>query len=177
MCVVLVDKAWAQVWELYLGEMREITKIKDPALRKPSFAAGMAEYRIRNKADELSRHHYRRVGAVLDELLRAEGFDGLALGGHPHEMTAVTGFLSRDVASRVAGTFAVDPDTATAADVRPQRGGWRRGTCRGQLPAAPAPCRGGTALPTPARPEALSGVVRPRRGWPSHPNDRRQAPV
>jgi peptide chain release factor subunit 1 len=118
MCVVLVDKAWAQVWELYLGEMREVTQIKDPALRKPNFAAGMAEYRIRNKADELSKHHYRRVGSVLDELLRTEGFDVVALGGHPHEMTAVTGFLSRDVASLVAGTFAVDPDTATVADIR-----------------------------------------------------------
>jgi peptide chain release factor subunit 1 len=118
MCVVLVDKAWAQVWELYLGEMREVAQIKDPALRKPNFAAGMAEYRVRNKADELSKHHYRRVGSVLDELLRTEGFDVVALGGHPHEMTAVTGFLSRDVASRVAGTFAVDPDTATVADIR-----------------------------------------------------------
>jgi peptide chain release factor subunit 1 len=118
MCVVLVDKAWAQVWELYLGEMREVTQIKDPALRKPNFAAGMAEYRVRNKADELSKHHYRRVGSVLDELLRTEGFDVIALGGHPHEMTAVTGFLSRDVASRVAGTFAADPATATAAEIR-----------------------------------------------------------
>ncbi|WP_426513610.1 hypothetical protein ACPPVO_25200 [Dactylosporangium sp. McL0621] len=118
MCVALVDKAWAQVWCLYLGEMREITQIKDPALRKPNFAAGMAEYRVRNKADELSKHHYRRVGSVLDELLRSEGFDVIALGGHPDEMTAVTGFLSRDVASRVAGTFTVDPGTATAADIR-----------------------------------------------------------
>jgi hypothetical protein len=118
MCVVLVDKAWAQVWELYLGEMREITQIKDPALRKPDFAAGMAEYRVRNKAGELSKRHYRRVGSVLDELLRTEGFDVVALGGHPHEMTAATGFLSRAVASRVAGTFAADPDTATVADIR-----------------------------------------------------------
>lgn len=118
MCVVLVDKAWAQVWELYLGEMREVTQIKDPALRKPNYAAGMAEYRVRNKADELSKRHYRRVGSVLDELLRTEGFDVVALGGHQHELTAVTGFLSRAVASRVAGTFAVDPDTATAADIR-----------------------------------------------------------
>lgn len=118
MCVVLVDKAWAQVWELHMGEMRETTQIKDRALRKPNFAAGMAEYRVRNKADELSKHHYRRVGAVLDELLRTEGFDVVVLGGHPFEMTAVTGFLSRDVAARVAGTFAVDPDTATVADIR-----------------------------------------------------------
>jgi peptide subunit release factor 1 (eRF1) len=118
MCVVLVDKARAQVWELYLGEMREVAQIKDPALRKPNFAAGMAEHRVRNKADELSKHHYRRVGSVLDELLRTEGFDVVALGGHPHEMPAVTGFLSRDVAARVAGTFAADPDTATVADIR-----------------------------------------------------------
>ncbi|WP_433608176.1 hypothetical protein ACQP2P_34740 [Dactylosporangium sp. CA-139114] len=118
MCVVLVNKAWAQIWELYLGEMREITQIKDPALRKPDFAYGMAEYRVRNKADELSKRHYRRVGSALDQLLRTERFDVIALGGHPHELSAFTGFLSRDVASRVAGTFAVDPDTATVADIR-----------------------------------------------------------
>lgn len=85
-CIVVVDKASARLWELYQDEMRELRKISDPSLRQPNHAAGFAEYRLRNKADELSKRHYRNVAQSLDQLFRAGGFDLLIIGGHDFEV-------------------------------------------------------------------------------------------
>ena len=65
-CVLVIDKGSARVWEIYL-DMREVSRFSDRVLRKPNYAAGLAEDRVRNKADELSKRHYRRVAEVLDE--------------------------------------------------------------------------------------------------------------
>jgi peptide subunit release factor 1 (eRF1) len=117
-CVVVIDKASAQVWELYLDEMRELTRVRDRALRKRDYAAGLAEDRVRNKADELSKRHYRRVVEMLDELFRAGEYDLLIIGGHDYEVPAFLDFLTHDLRGRVAGSFSIDPATAPLAEVR-----------------------------------------------------------
>ena len=117
-CVVVVDKASARIWEIYQDEMREVGKVRDRALRKSNYAAGDAEYRVRNKADELSKRHYRNVAQRLDEMFRSGGFDLLIIGGHDYEVPAFTGFLSRDLRSRIAGTFSIDPSTEPIAEIR-----------------------------------------------------------
>jgi hypothetical protein len=56
------------VWELYLDEVRDLTRVRDRVLRKRDYAAGLAEDRVRNKADELSKWHprpARRLTALL----------------------------------------------------------------------------------------------------------------
>jgi peptide chain release factor subunit 1 len=88
------------------------------ATRKPNYAAGLAEGRVRNKADELSKRHYRRVAEVLDELFRTDQYDLLIVGGHDYELPQFLDFLPRDLRDRVAGTFSVDPATAPAAEIR-----------------------------------------------------------
>ena len=45
-CVLVVDKASARIWELDQDELREVGAVKDPALRKPDYAAGLAEDRV-----------------------------------------------------------------------------------------------------------------------------------
>jgi hypothetical protein len=117
-CVVMVDKASACIWEVYQDEMRELRKMRDPALRKPNYAAGQAEDRVRNKAGELSKRHYRNVVQALDDLFRAGGFDLLIIGGHDYEVPAFTEFLSPELRSRVAGTFSIDPGTSSLAEIR-----------------------------------------------------------
>lgn len=117
-CVVLVDKASACVWEVYQDELRELRNIRSQALRKPNFAAGLAEYRVRNKADELSKRHYRRVAQELEGLFAAGGLDLLIIGGHDYEVPAFAEFLPAALRSRVAGTFSVDPGAATATQIR-----------------------------------------------------------
>ena len=113
-CVVVIDKASAQVWELYLDEMRELTRVRDRVLRKRDYAAGLAEDRVRNKADELSKRHYRRVVETLDELLRVGGYDLLIIGGHDYEVPAFQDFLTHDLRGRVAGIFQHRPDHGAA---------------------------------------------------------------
>jgi peptide subunit release factor 1 (eRF1) len=117
-CVVVVDKASARIWEIYQDELRELGKVRDRALRKPNYSAGRVEERVRNKADELSKRHYRNVVQVLDQLFRAEDFDLLIVGGHEYEVPAFMEFLPKEMRSLVAGTFSVDPAEPVLAEVR-----------------------------------------------------------
>jgi hypothetical protein len=116
-CVLVIDKGSARVWEIYL-DMREVSRFSDRVLRKPNYAAGLAEDRVRNKADELGKRHYRRVVEVLDEPFRADGYDLLIVGGHDHELPQFLEFLPGDLRGRVAGTFSIDPATAPVAEIR-----------------------------------------------------------
>jgi peptide chain release factor subunit 1 len=119
-CVVVVDRESAHMWELYLGNVRDAGKVKDFALRKPSYAGfgGFEEHRVRNKADELAKRHFRGVAAALDRLFRTDGYELLVVAGHESEVPAFLDFLSRQLRERVAGTFAVDPNTATTRTIR-----------------------------------------------------------
>ena len=123
-CTVVVDRESAHVWELYLGEMRNAGRLESRARRSAGYAGwhGLAEGRVRNKADELSRRHFREVAAALDRLFRAERYDVLAVGGHEHELPGFLEFLPRTLRERVAGTFAIDPRTATTATGPSTRG-------------------------------------------------------
>ena len=120
-CVVVADKRSARVWEMYFG-LREVGKFAGRMLRKPSYAAGLAEDRARNRADELGRRHYRRVAEALDELFRAGRYDLLIVGGHDHELPQFLEFLTHDLRTRVAGTFGIDPATAPVAEIRARAG-------------------------------------------------------
>jgi hypothetical protein len=117
-CVVLVDKAGARLWEAYQDEMREVGTVRDPALRKPNYAAGPGEDRVRNKAGELAKRHYRNVVSAIEEVFRADRCDLLVIGGHDYEVPAFAEFLPPELRSRLAGTFSADPAAATPAQVR-----------------------------------------------------------
>jgi peptide chain release factor subunit 1 len=120
-CAVVVDHESAHAWEVYLGELREIGSVAGRALRDPAYAGwhGLSERRVRNQADELSKRHLREVAATLDRLFRSERYEVLAVGGHEHELPGFLEFLPRSLRERLAGTFSIDPHTATAATVRP----------------------------------------------------------
>ena len=120
-CAVVVDRESARAWELYLGEMRDAGRLDGYALRNRSDAGWhrLSEHRVRNKADELSKRHFREVATALDHLFRAERYHVLAVGGHEHELPALLDFLPRGLRDRLAGTFSIDPHTATVATVRP----------------------------------------------------------
>jgi peptide chain release factor subunit 1 len=117
-CVVLVDRAAACVWEIYQDEMRELNNIRDRTVRKTSYADELAEYRVRNRADELTKRHFRNVIQVLDELFRTRDFDLLIIGGHDYEVPAFTELMPQDLRAKVAGTFCADPGSAGAAEIR-----------------------------------------------------------
>ncbi|WP_248958615.1 baeRF10 domain-containing protein [Sphaerisporangium perillae] len=119
-CVLVVDRRSAEAWELYQDEMREIGKVEDETLRKPNYAGwyGLTEHRVRNRADDLAKRHYRNAVRLLDGLFRTGRYELLIVGGHPEEVPNFIDFLPHHLSPKVAGTFAVDPRTATPADIR-----------------------------------------------------------
>jgi peptide chain release factor subunit 1 len=117
-CVLVINKASARVWEIDQDEMREVTKFKDPVLRKPDYAANLAEDRVRNKEEELVKKHYRRAVKVLEDLQETDAYDIVIIGGHEHEVPEFIQILPNDLRNRVAGTFGVDPTTAPLAEIR-----------------------------------------------------------
>jgi peptide chain release factor subunit 1 len=117
MCVAVVDGASAEVWKLYLNEIQQVRRLRDPALRNPNFAYGKQEHKVHHKAEELAKRHYRRVVTMVDDLHRAEGFDLLAVGGHPYEVSAFTEVLPPPLQDRPIGTFTIDAGAATPIDV------------------------------------------------------------
>jgi peptide subunit release factor 1 (eRF1) len=120
----------------YQDEMSELTSVKDRVVRQPSSrarswrrslgspqgapacGAGRDEYRVHNKADELSKYHYRRVVEILDELFRTGGYDLLIIGGHDYEVRAFMEFLTRQLSDKVAGSFSIEPTAAALAEIR-----------------------------------------------------------
>jgi peptide chain release factor subunit 1 len=54
----------------------------------------------------------------LDVLFRTEADELLVVGGHQEEIPGFLDFLPHVVRPKVAGTFDVDPNTATVADIR-----------------------------------------------------------
>ncbi|HEY0451126.1 hypothetical protein [Actinophytocola sp.] len=117
-CVAVVDRSTARVWELFAEEIQEARKLSDRKLRKPNFAANLAEDRVHHKAEELAKKHYRRTVAELAELFEADGYDILAVGGHRYEVPRFLDALPRALRERVAGTFTVDPQTVQLGEVK-----------------------------------------------------------
>ena len=119
-CVLVLDKEMARTWEFYQGEINETSEVLDKSLRKPDYAGwhGFEEYNIRNKDEELTKKHFRKVATVLDDFFRAGRFELLVVGGHDHEVPVFQEFLRPRLRESVAGTFTIEPRAATIADIR-----------------------------------------------------------
>lgn len=118
-CIVVADEAAARFWELYQDQMHEIGEIRDRRQNQPNDAAEHHEdLRIRNKADELTKRHYRNVAHRLRELFLSRRFDLLIIGGHDYEVPAFVNFLPDDLRGRMAGTFSIDTATDPVTELR-----------------------------------------------------------
>ena len=121
-CIVMIDKGKARMWELYQDELREAATVQGETLRKSNYAHGKAEHNVHNRAEELMNRHYRGVAEQLDQMFRSDGYELLVIGGHDHEVPGFVEFLPLDLRARVAGTFTMDPGTATLGDIRKRAG-------------------------------------------------------
>jgi peptide chain release factor subunit 1 len=123
--IVIVDRAAAQVWELYQDELQEDERIKDRKLRSPNRAGGWQgwdEWRVHNKVGELGKKHFRHVVDELRNLARDHRFDVLAVGGHREEIDVFLDYLPRELREKVVGTFEVDPATVNRGVVKEHGG-------------------------------------------------------
>lgn len=118
--VVVTDRAEARCWEITDGSITEVAALRDRVMRKPDFGGwyGLSEHRVRNRAEGMASEHFRRVVAVLDEHLRSRPDAWLVLGGHADQLPVLTGHLTGHLRDRVAGTFTIDPHTATDHEVQ-----------------------------------------------------------
>jgi Bacterial archaeo-eukaryotic release factor family 10 len=113
-CLVILDKTTAQVWDYFQGELQPERRVVDARLRKPNYAGwhGLEEHRVRYRANEQAKRHFRRVAELVDDLFRADSYDLIAVGGHQEDVPRFLDHLPRALRHRVAGTFAIDPRTA-----------------------------------------------------------------
>lgn len=118
--VVVVDQERAWLYEFHRGELQNATERIDQGTRKPDFAGwhGLQEWGVRNRAGEQVRRHYRATAEAVHSLVQATGTRLLVVGGHETTLAQFLPFLSNDLPFQVVGTFAVDPHTVTAAQVR-----------------------------------------------------------
>lgn len=123
-CVLLVNRESARAWELYQTDLREIGKVQGQTLRKPDYGgwAGFAEHRVRNKADDLTKRHFRQTAALVGEIFRTRDYDLLIVGGKHEEVTVFLDFLPQRLRRKVTGTFNLDMDRATTEDIRESAG-------------------------------------------------------
>ncbi|GII78821.1 hypothetical protein Sru01_38030 [Sphaerisporangium rufum] len=119
-CVAVVDRRSAEIWELYQDEMTGLGRVEDQVPHGPGHLGrhGPAGDRVRNRADDPTRRHYRTTVRMLDQLFRAGDRELLVIGGRAEAVSCFACFLPHRLRARLAGTFEVDPRTATPADVR-----------------------------------------------------------
>ena len=119
-CAVVADRRLASIFRFYMGRLESWEEMAEEPVRRRGFDgfAGPAEHRSQGRAGEVARRHFRRVAARLTELARAGEFDLLALGGHQANVDGLVAELPAELAAVLAGTFAVDPRSATPAEIR-----------------------------------------------------------
>lgn len=110
-CVAVVDRKTARIWELYQDEMSEIGTQR----------VGADPGRNQDKAEELTKRHFRDVVTMLDKLHRDGAFELLIVGGHHAEVPRFLDYLTHELRPTLCGTFTVDDDARTAfGDVKQQ---------------------------------------------------------
>jgi hypothetical protein len=116
---VVVDREHAWLYEFFMGELEEAGDATDRALRKRDYAGwhGLEERRVRNKAEELARRHFRETSERVEQLVQATSAELLIVGGHHDEVANFLVYLPHELQSRVAGTFTIDTHTVTPARV------------------------------------------------------------
>jgi peptide chain release factor subunit 1 len=107
--VVVLDRARAWLFELYMGVLEEETKSNDPLSSKR---------RAPDRAEQQARHHFRVTAERTEDLMQTTGAELLIVGGHEETVAEFLPFLPYRLQSRVAGTFAIDTHTVTPARVR-----------------------------------------------------------
>jgi peptide chain release factor subunit 1 len=116
MIAVVLDRQGARLWEVYLGEERDAGRVKGPELRRRGAAGRRANspQHHEDKADRLERQFFKDLVHALEHL----SYDVLVFGGHEQELAHLVEMLPQPMSERTIGTFAIDPSTATPAEVR-----------------------------------------------------------
>jgi peptide subunit release factor 1 (eRF1) len=110
--VVLADRRQARLFTIYLGAIEELRDVAsdDPGTSK---IAGIAGNHARHYQEHV-RRHLRRTAHAAAELLRAQPFDRLILGGPDDVPSALKDELPRPLRARFAGVMSIGLDASDA---------------------------------------------------------------
>jgi peptide subunit release factor 1 (eRF1) len=119
-CAVVIDRRLASIYRFHMGALESWEVMGEEEIRKDNYGgfAGWAEQRVRARAGMVARRLFRRAAARLAELHRAGEYDLLAVGGHPSNVNGLVAELPPDLRASLAGTFVVDPRTATPVEIQ-----------------------------------------------------------
>lgn len=120
-CVAVVDKEHAWIYEFFMGDLEDASRVRGRVLRQPNFAGGWQgyqEHRVHDRAEQLVRRHFRETADRIDELVRRTDVELLIVGGHEETVTEFLPHLPHHLQPRVAGRFTIDPATMSPGHVR-----------------------------------------------------------
>ncbi len=127
--VAVIDTKHAWVLAIADDGIDTLVERTGQAVPSPGFAGwyGLEAYRVQQRVMRLARQHYRETIGVLEQTANARPHP-LVLGGHEMQISQFMSIMPQAVRQRVAGSFAVDLQTATPARVRqlaePVIAGW-----------------------------------------------------
>lgn len=114
-CTVLLDRATARVFEIYMGEVVEHTALLDeiPGKVKAATWTGGNERQIERHTENKVHQHYKRVAEIVLQFFQKYHFDWLILAGHTDGLAAFENHLHGSLRGRLIGRFAADMRAAT----------------------------------------------------------------
>jgi peptide subunit release factor 1 (eRF1) len=121
---VLFDRSHARFFLVDGESAKELEGLFETSRRGGSFhgdrrdAPGWGERDYHHRIREERHRHCAAVARELRHLSRTLSARGIVLAGPGKEVAALTNFLDREVAGRVVGSTALNPTSATVAEVR-----------------------------------------------------------
>ena len=118
--IVMVDRVRGQLFELYMGEMREHQVIIDPVPRRVSEGGqgGREERKIERHRERAVHQHFQHLADAMFAVFKQHHFDWLMLGGHREVLREFKTHLHPYLNERWVGDFHVEPGKATPAEVK-----------------------------------------------------------
>jgi peptide subunit release factor 1 (eRF1) len=117
--VVGADKSKARFFEIWMDEINEREKMTNELPRRgrsdgfAGYDAGHAERHVDNEA----LHWFKRIAERMRELVES-GYDRVLIGCRPENWSEIEPQLHPYVKQRFVGHFAIEPSTASVAQVR-----------------------------------------------------------
>ncbi len=118
---VVADRALARIFEVTAFDVTEVGSFEAGNARTKRFSSQSGrwgEHNYNNRIRQDKARHYEVVARALFQLKQQQPVRGIVLAGPGKEAGAVEPFLHAYVADRVIGTTKLNPQTASAADVR-----------------------------------------------------------
>ena len=115
-CVVLVDRSKARLYDYTLGEAKELVDFFNDLPRvgeSDGFAGYDAGHKERHAA-ETAKHHYKRVDDIVLKMYNRGGWDFIAFGTRDELWHEIEEVLHQDIRQRMLGRFHIDPSQANA---------------------------------------------------------------